>query len=69
MIVSLSAISYFIYIDIRLTPTLVVIFVMIYNASFGFSWGPIPWRCCAPSYAGAAAAVPRSCWRWNMGAT
>ncbi|KAK5702960.1 Ribulose bisphosphate carboxylase large chain [Elasticomyces elasticus] len=43
MIISLSAISYFIYIDIRLTPTLVVAFVMIYNASFGYSWGPIPW--------------------------
>lgn len=43
MIVSLSAISYFIFLNIKLTPTLVVIFVMIYNASFGFSWGPIPW--------------------------
>lgn len=43
MIISLSAISYFIYIDIRLTPRLVVIFVMIYNAAFGYSWGPIPW--------------------------
>lgn len=43
MIISLSAISYFIYIDIKATPTLVVLFVMIYNAAFGFSWGPIPW--------------------------
>ncbi|WPH00948.1 Hypothetical protein R9X50_00378200 [Acrodontium crateriforme] len=43
MIVSLSAISYFIHIDIGLTPRLVVIFVMIYNAAFGYSWGPIPW--------------------------
>ena len=43
MIISLSAISYFIYIEITLTPTLVVIFVMIYNAAFGYSWGPIPW--------------------------
>lgn len=43
MIVSLSAISYFIFIDIHWTPRLVVIFVMIYNAAFGFSWGPIPW--------------------------
>ncbi len=43
MIVSLSLISYFIYIDITLTPLLVVIFVMIYNAAFGYSWGPIPW--------------------------
>ena len=43
MIISLSLISYFLFIDIHNTPTLVVIFVMIYNASFGASWGPIPW--------------------------
>ena len=43
MIISLSAISYFIYIDIHYTPELTVIFVMIYNAAFGASWGPIPW--------------------------
>jgi len=43
MIISLSAISYFIYVDISWTPRLVVIFVMIYNAAFGASWGPIPW--------------------------
>ncbi|KAL5362963.1 hypothetical protein BJX96DRAFT_111184 [Aspergillus floccosus] len=43
MIVSLSLISYFIYIDVEATPTLTVIFVMVYNAAFGASWGPIPW--------------------------
>jgi sugar porter (SP) family MFS transporter len=43
MILSLSAISFFLYLDIPSTPTLVVIFVMIYNAAFGASWGPIPW--------------------------
>ncbi|KAH8422953.1 putative MFS monosaccharide transporter [Aspergillus melleus] len=43
MIISLSLISYFIYIDVAATPTLTVIFVMIYNAAFGASWGPIPW--------------------------
>lgn len=43
MIISLSAISYFIFIDIHYTPILTVLFVMIYNASFGASWGPIPW--------------------------
>ncbi|KAF1982182.1 hypothetical protein K402DRAFT_340926, partial [Aulographum hederae CBS 113979] len=43
MMVSLSLISYFIYVDIAWTPRLVVIFVMIYNAAFGASWGPIPW--------------------------
>ena len=43
MIISLSLISYFIFIDVRYTPQLTVIFVMIYNAAFGASWGPIPW--------------------------
>lgn len=43
MIISLSGISYSIYINIQSTPTLVVIFVMVYNAAFGASWGPIPW--------------------------
>ena len=43
MAVSLSLISYFLYLDITWTPRLVVIFVMIYNAAFGYSWGPIPW--------------------------
>ncbi|KAK8077474.1 hypothetical protein PG996_003644 [Apiospora saccharicola] len=43
MAISLSMVSYFIYLDIELTPTLVVVFVMIYNAAFGYSWGPIPW--------------------------
>jgi Sugar (and other) transporter len=46
-------ISYFIYLDITWTPQLVVLFVIIYNAFFGYSWGsplnriadlgPIPW--------------------------
>ncbi|KAF2397212.1 hypothetical protein EJ06DRAFT_559327 [Trichodelitschia bisporula] len=43
MMIALSLISYFIYVDIRATPTLVVVFVMVYNAAFGASWGPIPW--------------------------
>ncbi|PBP23914.1 hexose transporter [Diplocarpon rosae] len=43
MAVSLSLISYLLFLDILWTPTLVVIFVMIYNAAFGYSWGPIPW--------------------------
>lgn len=43
MAVSLSAISYFLYLDIDATRMLVVALVMIYNASFGYSWGPIPW--------------------------
>ncbi|KAL3960236.1 hypothetical protein ACCO45_005353 [Purpureocillium lilacinum] len=43
MAISLSLISYFIYLDIHWTPRMVVLFVMIYNAAFGYSWGPIPW--------------------------
>ena len=43
MVISLSLISYFLHLDIAATPTLVVILVMIYNAAFGASWGPIPW--------------------------
>lgn len=43
MLISLSLISYFIHIDISETRILTVVFVMIYNAAFGASWGPIPW--------------------------
>lgn len=43
MIFALSAISYFIFIDVHYTPVMTVLFVMIYNAAFGASWGPIPW--------------------------
>ncbi|KAJ4416831.1 Ribulose bisphosphate carboxylase large chain [Neurospora sp. IMI 360204] len=43
MVLSLSAISYFLYLDTPWTPSVVVIMVMIYNAAFGYSWGPIPW--------------------------
>ncbi|KAK3371226.1 hypothetical protein B0T24DRAFT_667929 [Lasiosphaeria ovina] len=43
MAISLSLISYFLYLGIEATPTLVVIMVMTYNAAFGYSWGPIPW--------------------------
>lgn len=43
MTLTLSSISYFMFLDIPATRTLVVIFVMIYNAAFGYSWGPIPW--------------------------
>ncbi|CAN9446296.1 unnamed protein product [Alternaria alternata] len=43
MMISLSAISYFQFLQASWTPNMVVIFVMIYNAAFGYSWGPIPW--------------------------
>jgi hypothetical protein len=31
------------YIDVPQTPKAVVICVIIFNAAFGYSWGPIPW--------------------------
>lgn len=40
---SLVSISAALYINIASTPTLVVVFVVVFNAFFGFSWGPIPW--------------------------
>ncbi|KAK3315007.1 hypothetical protein B0H66DRAFT_583738 [Apodospora peruviana] len=43
MVISLSLISYFIFLDLASTPNVVVLLVMIYNAAFGYSWGPIPW--------------------------
>ncbi|KAI5283411.1 hypothetical protein KEM54_002152 [Ascosphaera aggregata] len=43
MIISLSLMSYFIYLNIAITPLMTVIFVMVYNFAFGASWGPIPW--------------------------
>lgn len=43
MAVSLCAISGFMYLATDWTPSMVVIMVIIYNASFGASWGPIPW--------------------------
>lgn len=43
MCVSLLLISWSLYMDLSATPLLVVIFVIIYNAFHGYSWGPIPW--------------------------
>lgn len=43
MSIALSCISYSMYIDVSYTPIMVVVFVIIYNAFFGYSWGPIPW--------------------------
>lgn len=40
---ALSMISLFMYLDLSYTPTMVVIFVIVFNAFFGYSWGPIPW--------------------------
>jgi len=43
MAIALGATGWFMYIDIPATPKAVVICVIIYNAFFGYSWGPIPW--------------------------
>ena len=31
------------YIDVPQTPNAVVVCVIVFNAAFGYSWGPIPW--------------------------
>ncbi|TXT05989.1 hypothetical protein VHUM_03750 [Vanrija humicola] len=43
MAIALTATGWFIYIDQSYTPNAVVVWVIIYNAAFGMSWGPIPW--------------------------
>lgn len=40
---ALLSISISLWANISATPRLVVIFVIIFNAFFGYSWGPIPW--------------------------
>ncbi|KAF9569873.1 general substrate transporter [Agrocybe pediades] len=43
MATSLVATGWWMYIDVPQTPNAVVICVIIFNAAFGYSWGPIPW--------------------------
>ncbi|KAH9937179.1 general substrate transporter [Fomitopsis serialis] len=43
MAVSLGLTGWWMYIDVPETPNAVVICVIIFNAAFGYSWGPIPW--------------------------
>jgi hypothetical protein len=43
MTISLCAIGGWMWLDVAATPNAVVICVIIYNAAFGYSWGPIPW--------------------------
>jgi len=43
MAIALTATGWWIYIDQAITPNAVVICVIIYNAAFGMSWGPVPW--------------------------
>lgn len=43
MAVALFMLGYFLYLDVAWTPVGVVGSVIIFNAAFGYSWGPIPW--------------------------
>ncbi|RKP30900.1 hypothetical protein METBISCDRAFT_15278 [Metschnikowia bicuspidata] len=43
MAVSLYSIAYSLFLDNSWTPLVVVGFVIVFNAAFGTSWGPIPW--------------------------
>ncbi|KAJ4482433.1 hypothetical protein J3R30DRAFT_3459479 [Lentinula aciculospora] len=43
MAIALFATGYFMYLDHPETPNAVVVCVIIFNAAFGYSWGPIPW--------------------------
>ncbi|RSH87041.1 hypothetical protein EHS25_003529 [Saitozyma podzolica] len=43
MAIALTATGWWIYIDQAMTPNAVVVCVIIYNAAFGMSWGPVPW--------------------------
>ena len=40
---ALGATGWWMYIDVPMTPNAVVACVIIFNAAFGYSWGPIPW--------------------------
>jgi len=43
MALALFATGYFMYLDHPETPNAVVVCVIVFNAAFGYSWGPIPW--------------------------
>ena len=43
MALSLGLTGWWMYIDVPETPRAVVICVIVFNAAFGYSWGPIPW--------------------------
>jgi len=43
MCIALSLTGWFIFLDAAFTPNSVVVCVIIFNAAFGASWGPIPW--------------------------
>lgn len=46
------------WIDVPATPQAVVLCVIIFNAAFGYSWGPIPWLY-----------PPEVSMRWNINRT
>ncbi|KAH8120441.1 general substrate transporter, partial [Phellopilus nigrolimitatus] len=43
MAIALTATGWWMWIDVPQTPQAVVVSVIIFNAAFGYSWGPIPW--------------------------
>ncbi|PBK77440.1 general substrate transporter [Armillaria solidipes] len=43
MAIALGATGWWMYVDVPQTANAVVICVIIYNAAFGYSWGPLPW--------------------------
>ena len=43
MAIALIMTGWWMYIDVPETPRAVVACVIIFNAAFGYSWGPIPW--------------------------
>ncbi|CED84409.1 general substrate transporter [Phaffia rhodozyma] len=43
MSLALTGVGYFMYLDLAFTPNAVVVCVIIFNAAFGASWGPLPW--------------------------
>ena len=43
MAISLVATGWWMWIDVPVTPQAVVVCVIVFNAAFGYSWGPIPW--------------------------
>ncbi|KZP16852.1 general substrate transporter [Athelia psychrophila] len=40
---ALAATGWWLYVDVPQTANAVVVCVIIFNAAFGYSWGPIPW--------------------------
>jgi len=43
MAIALFATGYWMNLDVSATPNAVVVCVIVFNAAFGYSWGPLPW--------------------------